>query len=66
MIRYPDIHVTVRSSNPLALVAAVRQALRKAGVESSQIRSFSQQALANEDPGKIRQTCRAWVDTQAP
>jgi hypothetical protein len=66
MIRYPDIHVTVRSSNPLALVAAVRQALRKAGVESSQIRSFSQQALANEDPQNIRQICRAWVDTAAP
>lgn len=66
MIRYPEIHVTVRSGNPLALVAAVRQALRRAGVEKSQISSFSQEALSNEDPGQIRQICRAWVQTEAP
>ena len=66
MTRYPDIHVTVRSSNPLALVAAVRQAMRQAGLERGEIRRFSQEALTSEEPGQVRDVCRAWVDAALP
>ncbi len=66
MTRYPEIHVTVRSRNPLALVAAVRQALRRAGIESQQIRRFSSDALTSTDPAQMREICRAWVDADAP
>ncbi len=59
--RYPDISVHVRSRNPLTLVAAVRQALREAHVERSEIRRFSSEALSSEDPGTRRRVCSEWV-----
>lgn len=62
MARYPEIHVSVRSPNPLALVAAVRQGLRRAGVEKQEIERFSVEAFESDDPGHVRRVCHQWVD----
>lgn len=59
--RYPDIHVRVRSPNPLTLVAAVRCALRQAHVEKEEICRFSQQAFARKNPRELRRVCKEWV-----
>jgi hypothetical protein len=61
-VRYPEIRVRLRTTNPLALVAAVRQALRRAGVERAEIRLFSAQAMAEADPNHVLRICREWVD----
>jgi len=61
MTRYPRIRVQVRSEKPFALVAAVRQALRHAGIDRSEIRRFSDEALAAEDVD-TREICRRWVE----
>jgi len=59
--RYPQIRVTTESPNPLALVAAVRHALRQARVERSEIRRFSAEALSSKDPAETQQVCSGWV-----
>jgi hypothetical protein len=59
--RYPEICVESHSHNPLALVAAVREALRLARVETSEISQFSDQALTTREPRRVREVCRSWV-----
>jgi hypothetical protein len=59
--RYPKIHVFVRSRNPLALVAAIREELRRARAGDAEIRRFSRQALAVREPAQIREVCRNWA-----
>lgn len=59
--RYPEICVELHSHNPLALVAAVREALRLAHVETSEISRFSDQALTAPEPRRVREVCRSWV-----
>ena len=66
MTRCPEIHVTVQSRNPLALVAAVRQAMRQAGIENREIRRFSAEAPTSPDPGRVPEICRSWVDATSP
>lgn len=61
MTRYPGIRVNVRSEKPIALVAAVRHALRRAGIDRGEIRRFSDEALA-ADVEDTREICRRWVD----
>ena len=61
-MRYPQIRVQTLSENPLALVAAVREELRLARVESEEIDRFSEEALSEAREGEIRDVCRAWVD----
>ncbi len=61
-MRYPKIRVRTDSENPLALVAAVREELRLARVESSEINRFSEQALSQARVEAIRDVCRAWVN----
>ena len=63
---YPQIHVYSRSRNPLALVSAVRQALRQAGLERAEISRFSRQALGTEDPQVQREICGSWVSIDLP
>ena len=63
MPRYPDIHVSMRTPNPLVLISAVRHALRRAGIERHEIARFSDEALTVPDPERRRQICRDWVDT---
>lgn len=59
--KYRDIRVRTRNSNPLVLVAEVRQALRHARVRQSEIDRFTAQALANEDPDWRTEVCQTWV-----
>ncbi|MEM7051174.1 MAG: hypothetical protein AAF604_16010 [Acidobacteriota bacterium] len=56
--RYPKIEVSSRSSNPLALIGATRQALRRAGVARPEIQDFSLQAFASAD---VADVCGRWV-----
>ena len=64
MTHYPDVWVTQRTPNPLVLIAEVRQALRRAGVDGKEIRRFSKQAFA--DPREARRVCSLWVQTTRP
>ncbi|MFQ5350731.1 MAG: hypothetical protein ACE5EG_09845 [Thermoanaerobaculia bacterium] len=59
--RYPQIHVHTRSRNPLTLVAAIREELRRARAGDDEIRRFSRQALAFREPARIREVCRSWA-----
>lgn len=61
-MRYPKIRVRTDSENPLALVAAVREELRLARVDATEIHRFSEQALSEEREKAIRDICRAWVN----
>lgn len=60
--RYPEIQITVHSRNPFALIGAVRQALRQAGVERDEIAAFSREAFdraAAEE--EIERVCNRWT-----
>jgi len=59
--RYPKIFVEIESKNPLALVAAVREALRLAHVQRSEISEFSNEAFASDSPQDVTQVCKEWV-----
>jgi hypothetical protein len=59
--RYPEIRVVVHSRSPLALISAIRLALRKAGVERGEISRFSQEALDKNNPRRQREVCGRWV-----
>lgn len=56
--RYPELQVSLRTDNPLAVVSATRLALRRAGMNRDEIETFTQTALASEDP---RRTCSTYV-----
>ncbi len=58
---YPQIRVTTASRNAMALVAVVRQALRKARADSTEIDQFTEEALTHQDPRARRQICLRWV-----
>ena len=64
MPRYPDIQVCLHSRNPLAMVSAVRSALRTADVDACEIRRFSEQALAEDEPGRVHDICSQWTDVE--
>jgi hypothetical protein len=59
--RYPEIHVRTCSRNPLTLVAAIREELRRARAGEEEIRRFSRQALAGHGATQIREVCRSWA-----
>jgi hypothetical protein len=59
--RYPGIVIRLVSRNPLALVAAVRQELRRAGAGREEIERFSRQALASERQEDPIAVCRQWA-----
>lgn len=64
MSRYPHLRVRLRTPNSLALVAAVRHELRRAGVEREEIEEFTAEAMAVDDPDRARDVCGQWVDAQ--
>ena len=66
MVRYPQIQVTVQSRNPLAVVAAVREQMRLAGMDPLLIRRFSDEALSQQSDQHIGLVCRQWVEVRAP
>lgn len=60
--RYPHLRVSTHSPNPLALVAAVRHELRRAGAEPAEVRRFTDQALsAPLDSGRLHRVVEEWV-----
>ncbi len=59
--RYPEISVSIRSPNPLALVAAVREELRLAGAEHDDISSFTDQALARPETTHVLEVTQRWI-----
>jgi hypothetical protein len=60
--RYPELRVSIRSSKPLALVAGVREELRRAGAAREEIASFTEQALTPpDDPGHALEVARDWI-----
>ena len=59
--RYPDLRVSIRSHNPLALVAAVREELRLAGAGHGDIERFTDQALSRRDEGHALAVAREWI-----
>lgn len=60
--RYPDLGVSTRSSNPLALVASVRSVLRQAGAGRAEIAGFTEEALADpRDLEHALEVARDWV-----
>ena len=63
--RYPELKVSTRSENPLALIAAVRQALRQARIDRDEIGKFSDAAFQDPSPDRRRAVCRSWVSVQA-
>lgn len=56
----------MHTGHPLALVSAVRYALRRAGVDREQISTFSGQALASHSGRQARRVCNQWVTVDAP
>ena len=59
---YPEVHVWVRSARALALISAVRYALRRAGAAPEQIARFSAEALSAPSERRQRRICARWVD----
>ncbi len=60
--RYPDVHVSLRTQNPYALISAVRLALRRSQVARSEIDRFTEQALETEEPQRMREVCTDWAE----
>ena len=62
--RYPEIHVELRSRNPYALISAVRLALRRSRVDRGEIFRFTEEALAADEPRRMREVCPSWADVR--
>ncbi len=60
--RYPDLHVRLHSRNPFALVSAVRLEMRRAHLDPGEVSRFTEEALATEEPRRIRRVCGSWAD----
>lgn len=59
---FPDLRVSTRSANPLALVAAVREELRLAGADHEAITRFTDQALAEPDDAEsVLEVAEKWI-----
>jgi hypothetical protein len=59
--QYPDIRISTESSNPMVLVAQIREALRQRRAPQSEIDRFTEQALAKDDPNWRTEVCQSWV-----
>jgi len=58
---YPDIQVRLHSRNPFALISAVRQALRHSRVDDREIERFTEEALREPEPERVRDVCSSWA-----
>jgi hypothetical protein len=58
---YPELQVSIRSPNPLALVAAVREELRLARAGHTDIARFTEQALEHPDRPHVLEVVEEWV-----
>ncbi len=60
--KYPDIEVRLHSRNPLALVSAVRSAMRVRRVDASEIDRFTDEAMSHqEEPERVQDVCSEWA-----
>ncbi len=59
--RYPEIQISLHSSNPFALISAVRLALRRSRIHAGEIDRFTEEALSSEEPQQMRQVCADWA-----
>ena len=50
----------------MALVGAVRLALRQAGIDSPEIDRFSDLAMGKSDSRHVHRICSQWVQVKAP
>ena len=62
MARYPQIEVRIESRHPLALVAAVRHGLRRAGVGPEEIARFSSEAFRAGGGARLLRVVDRWVE----
>ena len=62
--RYPDIEVRLYSRNPLALVSAVRTAMRVSSVAASEIDRFTAEAMSHEEPERVHDVCSEWAHVE--
>lgn len=49
----PELPLTLRTDNPLALISATRLALRRAGRDRREIDRFTRDALESPDPRSV-------------
>jgi hypothetical protein len=63
--KYPKIKVKLSGTdgNALAIIGAVRQALRRGGVSSDEVAAFSREAMAG-DYDHVLQTAIRWVNVR--
>ena len=59
--RYPEIQVRLHSRNPFALISAVRQGLRHFHVDGREIDRFTEEALRQKEPDRMREVCAVWA-----
>jgi hypothetical protein len=62
--RYPQIQVRLHSSNPFALISAVRLAMRRSRVDAGEIDRFTEEALGTDEPQRMRQVCSSWAQVE--
>ena len=67
IIKYPDIQVRLvgEDGNAFAILGRVSKALKRAGVDRSDIDKFMAEAKSG-DYNHLLRTCMAWVDTDSP
>ena len=65
-IKYPDIQVRLvgEDGNAFAILGRVSKALKRAGVDRSDIDKFKAEAMSG-DYNHLLRTCMAWVDTDS-
>lgn len=60
--RYPHLSISIRSTNPHAVVAGVREELRREGVERGEIDNFTAEALASPCClERVLEVARQWI-----
>ena len=64
-MKYPNIKVKLvgTDGNAFAILSKVRGALKQAKVETSEIESFTKQAMSGDYDNLLR-TCLCWVDVR--
>jgi hypothetical protein len=60
--KYPDVEVQLsgEDGNAYFIIARVRKALRKAGVQDDELDAFSKEAMSG-DYDNVLQACMRWV-----
>ncbi|MEE8526571.1 MAG: hypothetical protein V3T72_21760 [Thermoanaerobaculia bacterium] len=56
--------MTLRSSNPYAVISAVRLALRRSKIDQAEVARFSDEAFETEEPRRMRAVCDRWADVE--